>query len=87
MDKLLKPADVMQIVGCKRDKALSIMRQCDHIDLSDGRRANLRVREVDLLGWLDSKTVTPKEAEKAVKRPVKAIPRGSVKLIPYKKEA
>ena len=87
MDKLLRASDVMQIVGCKRDKALSIMRKCEHIDLSDkGMRADLRVRETALADWLDSKTVAPPDARKGAKKAPRRIPRGGG-LIPYKKEA
>lgn len=84
MDRLLKPADVAEILGCKRDKAISVMRKIRHIDLSEGgMRANLRCWERDLKSWLDEKTERPQVERKRGRRPKTVTGKGG--LIPYRK--
>lgn len=71
MEKLLCTQDIMSIFGCKRDKALELMREMNPIDLNrkpGSKRANLRVWESDVKAWLAINCGREKEQPKHTAR-------------------
>lgn len=85
--RLLKPDDVMRILGCKADKARDVMRRMPHVDLSGtGRRAVLRVWEADLIDWLNEQSQEAPRPKRVPKQQRKRNLEGP-KLIPHRKEA
>ena len=55
MEKLLSSKDFMDIFGCRKDKALALMREMNPIDITlkpGTKKRNLRVRESDLNAWI-----------------------------------
>ena len=82
MERLLKPSEVAEQLGCGVDKARLLMGRMKHLDLSAGNgiRRDLRVWERDLVSWITENMSDPMPERKKGRKPTK-----KPALIPYRK--
>ena len=91
MEKLLCRKDIEKMFGCKKDKALEIMKKMPHLNIGTDRKPNLRVREEVASRWLYANEVDPRNdrpperRQKPRRPPTRSLPNDGKHLIPRRR--
>lgn len=73
MEKLLTRQDIERLFGCKKDKALELMRKMPHLNIGTAKKPVLRVRAEVASTWLHANEVKP-EDQKPRKKEQQPVP-------------
>lgn len=77
MERLLCRQDIEKLFGCKKDKALELMRRMPHLNIGTAKKPVLRVRAEVASAWLHANEVKPTEQKPKAKerKPTPVYPR------------